>query len=199
MPGYSKDRDKKEAAELRRNVLTGSQFGKLTVLSRWAGEIWKCRCQCGRETFVLGHNLKSGNTKSCGNYETCRRGWKRHVKILCFVLTCLFVNYSIQAADTTIMFKSWGDKRPADRSISLIAIATQSKDGLDIRVLAIDEINKVKTVVISSGVKVLATCTTPICNAAWLKASMAATNDLLVTVTPIKGTKFSMPLRLSRP
>ncbi len=27
---------------------------------------WLCQCDCGKETIVLGYNLKSGSTKSCG-------------------------------------------------------------------------------------------------------------------------------------
>lgn len=50
--------------------LTGKRFGNLLVLSR--AEIpnkqaaWRCRCDCGNETVVLGWNLRSGHTISCG-------------------------------------------------------------------------------------------------------------------------------------
>jgi len=27
---------------------------------------WHCLCECGKETVVLGKDLRSGNTKSCG-------------------------------------------------------------------------------------------------------------------------------------
>jgi hypothetical protein len=27
---------------------------------------WRCSCRCGRSIEVIGHNLKSGNTQSCG-------------------------------------------------------------------------------------------------------------------------------------
>lgn len=55
--------------------LTGQKFGKLTVLGidhkvpmKGGGyhRYYKCRCECGNETVVLGGNLKSGHTKSCG-------------------------------------------------------------------------------------------------------------------------------------
>lgn len=51
--------------------MIGKRFGKLTVISA-AGRsprryiLWKCRCDCGRETIVSSHNLRSGNTQSCG-------------------------------------------------------------------------------------------------------------------------------------
>ena len=60
--------------------LTGERFGKLTVIE-YAGhrkrgtkndKLWKCKCDCGKESFVLQHNLMCGNTQSCG----CMRGRK---------------------------------------------------------------------------------------------------------------------------
>ena len=52
----------------------GKQFGRLTVLE-YAGlrgngkrqrACWHCICDCGKETTVIGHSLRSGHTKSCG-------------------------------------------------------------------------------------------------------------------------------------
>ena len=53
--------------------LTGQRFGKLTVLHRVENtnlgkSRWMCRCDCGREHTVLGDDLRSGHTKSCGCY-----------------------------------------------------------------------------------------------------------------------------------
>ena len=51
--------------------LTGKRFGRLTVLFK-AGQhysgayLWRCRCDCGNETTVYAHFLKSGHTQSCG-------------------------------------------------------------------------------------------------------------------------------------
>lgn len=51
--------------------LTGQRFGRLTVIE-YAGTDkggkarWRCRCDCGKETIVIGKNLRSGRTKSCG-------------------------------------------------------------------------------------------------------------------------------------
>lgn len=55
------------AAQARRNRLVGQRFGMLTVLRRYAGTYWDCRCDCGNETTVFGGALTSGRTKSCGH------------------------------------------------------------------------------------------------------------------------------------
>ena len=51
--------------------LTGQRFNRLTVLEsagrNWQGkDFWRCRCDCGNETVVVGYNLISGHTKTCG-------------------------------------------------------------------------------------------------------------------------------------
>ncbi len=51
--------------------LAGQRFGNLTVInlhSRTAhgNRKWKCRCDCGNETVVVGSNLANGQTRSCG-------------------------------------------------------------------------------------------------------------------------------------
>ena len=51
--------------------LTGQRFGRLVVMERAENDRnknprWKCRCDCGKETVVLGHLLRTGNTRSCG-------------------------------------------------------------------------------------------------------------------------------------
>ena len=51
--------------------MKGQLFGRLTVLER-AGTgsggyaLWRCICDCGKETVVIGQHLRSGHTKSCG-------------------------------------------------------------------------------------------------------------------------------------
>lgn len=53
----------------------GDRFGRLVVLNEvpkqerpnpTAGRYYKCQCDCGNIVIVYGHNLKTGNTKSCG-------------------------------------------------------------------------------------------------------------------------------------
>jgi hypothetical protein len=50
--------------------LSGKIFGKLKVDNLYEnrdGKIyWSCFCECGEKTVVLGSNLTSGKTKSCG-------------------------------------------------------------------------------------------------------------------------------------
>lgn len=51
--------------------LTGRRYGKLVVISyeysdKKGHAVWKCKCDCGAETFVASKDLKTGNTKSCG-------------------------------------------------------------------------------------------------------------------------------------
>ena len=49
----------------------GNKYGALTVIARGPNTNqgraqWVCECECGNQTIVLGKNLRSGNTKSCG-------------------------------------------------------------------------------------------------------------------------------------
>lgn len=59
--------------------LTGMRFGRLVVLYRCENKnggrfpAWTCVCDCGNIVDILGCNLRTGNTKSCGCYrELCR-------------------------------------------------------------------------------------------------------------------------------
>ncbi|MBQ4060553.1 MAG: hypothetical protein IJD46_00865 [Bacilli bacterium] len=52
----------------------GNTYGYLTVISRAENDKngrarWLCKCKCGNEIIVMGKNLRSGNTKSCGCYK----------------------------------------------------------------------------------------------------------------------------------
>lgn len=54
--------------------MIGKRFGRLTVLrlshkDRWYKRNYVCRCDCGNETIVLGRNLTTGNTTSCGCFK----------------------------------------------------------------------------------------------------------------------------------
>lgn len=50
--------------------LTGQRFSKLIAIrfvrKSKKGDIWLCKCDCGKEVEVLKYNLIYGNTKSCG-------------------------------------------------------------------------------------------------------------------------------------
>ena len=57
--------------------LTGQRFGKLTVLEMTSERrnrqvVWKCQCDCGNITYVVGQALRDNHTQSCGckNYES---------------------------------------------------------------------------------------------------------------------------------
>jgi hypothetical protein len=53
--------------------LTGQQFGRWSVLARDEGPTpnghsrWICRCSCGVERVVVGNNLRTGKSNSCGH------------------------------------------------------------------------------------------------------------------------------------
>lgn len=58
----------------RAKDLRNQKFNKLTVLYRVANQgrrvMWKCLCDCGKETVVRSDFLQSGHTTSCGcNYS----------------------------------------------------------------------------------------------------------------------------------
>lgn len=55
--------------------LTGKRFGRLVVIERAPSRykstnaFWKCLCDCGTETIVIGRALRDGTTTSCGCYR----------------------------------------------------------------------------------------------------------------------------------
>lgn len=54
--------------------LTGQQFGLLKVVEctdrkKNRQKVYKCLCECGKETFVRADRLQSGAVKSCGCYR----------------------------------------------------------------------------------------------------------------------------------
>ena len=52
------------------NIKAGQKFGRLTVIKevkdQKLGKAYKCVCDCGNLATVIGSNLVSGNTRSCG-------------------------------------------------------------------------------------------------------------------------------------
>jgi len=55
----------------RKNDLTNTRFGRLVVLRRERSDkhrriLWRCLCDCGKESIVIGSHLKTGHTQSCG-------------------------------------------------------------------------------------------------------------------------------------
>lgn len=48
----------------------GQRYGMLAVVAeagrRYGQVAWLCKCDCGNESIVVGDNLRTGNTSSCG-------------------------------------------------------------------------------------------------------------------------------------
>ena len=49
--------------------LVGKRFNRLTVIKYMGKSKWLCKCDCGNETIVDSHNLRTNHTKSCGCYN----------------------------------------------------------------------------------------------------------------------------------
>ena len=57
-----------------KKIEINDKFGRLTVLEEVpreqrpspTGRYYLCQCECGNQKVIYGHNLKTGNTKSCG-------------------------------------------------------------------------------------------------------------------------------------
>ena len=82
--------------------LIGQTFGQLTVIARdgsdHRGEAkWLCQCSCGSELIsVLGSNLRTGHTQSCG----CNRRSHGELKV-----AQLLINNNIPFEQEKILFK----------------------------------------------------------------------------------------------
>lgn len=64
--------------------LEGQRFGRLIVMNRvepncYNQTMWRCMCDCGRETIVRGSRLRAGGVKSCGCLRSDLR--REHAKI----------------------------------------------------------------------------------------------------------------------
>lgn len=51
--------------------MRGLRFGRLVVIeqagnAKYGAALWRCRCDCGNEKIVMGADLRSGHTQSCG-------------------------------------------------------------------------------------------------------------------------------------
>ncbi len=57
---------------VQRKDMTGQRCGLLVVLAyagydrRTGQALWRCRCDCRKETVVSGKHLRQGKTRSCG-------------------------------------------------------------------------------------------------------------------------------------
>lgn len=65
---------KERTSKVSKKDLTGQKFGRLLVLedvgrTENKNVLWKCLCDCGKETVVMGTSLLQGKTQSCGCYN----------------------------------------------------------------------------------------------------------------------------------
>lgn len=64
---------------MRHMDMTGKRVGRLTVLERAEHDrhghiVYRCKCDCGSETYVCSSSLTHGHTLSCGCYQAdCAR------------------------------------------------------------------------------------------------------------------------------
>ena len=62
--------------------MTGKRFGRLVVLCRHGHRgkkksiTWLCQCDCGNQKVIIGEDLKSGSTRSCGCLKKEGNNWK---------------------------------------------------------------------------------------------------------------------------
>lgn len=69
---------------MQRLELAGQRFGRLVVVElhgvRNGCAIWRCKCDCGKETLTKGSLLRNGKTKSCGclREEVRRTSTRKH-------------------------------------------------------------------------------------------------------------------------
>lgn len=68
----------KQSKSNKDRQMIGKRFGRWTVISRADDYVinagnhydqWLCRCDCGNERLVLGSNLTTGKSTSCGCYK----------------------------------------------------------------------------------------------------------------------------------
>lgn len=92
--------------------MIGEKFGKLTVLSeceeRKRGcKVYKCICDCGNITYVMGTYLKIGRTLSCG----CLRGKKLIERNIEYRLNGVYKNMKTRCYNKNYyQYKDWGGR-----------------------------------------------------------------------------------------
>lgn len=71
--------------------MLGLRFGRLVVVERRPGHsrgdghaLWLCQCDCGNQSVVRSHHLRTGTIKSCG----CGQGGKTHGCSKAYVVWC---------------------------------------------------------------------------------------------------------------
>lgn len=64
--------------------ITGMKFGRLTAIEPTARRVdgsvvWRCQCDCGKETEVSCNNLVQGSVRSCGCLKTENEGPQKYM------------------------------------------------------------------------------------------------------------------------
>lgn len=68
--------------------LAGKRFGRLVVIKDSGFRnpkgmvLWLCACDCGKQKIILGSNIRSGTTVSCGCYAAERASLRRKASAL---------------------------------------------------------------------------------------------------------------------
>jgi len=71
-PGHSLRHGRTSNCGEHNRIIVGQRFGRLTVMKLMdhpannGASLWRCVCDCGKDTIVMAANLRSGITKSCG-------------------------------------------------------------------------------------------------------------------------------------
>lgn len=75
---------------MRKKNLTGQRFGRLTAVKEAPPHVypngvkricWECVCECGNTVTVMGNDLISGHTKSCGCYNNDKRSERKLIDL----------------------------------------------------------------------------------------------------------------------
>jgi hypothetical protein len=84
---------------------TGNRYGKLTVVSRAENKgtkaRWLCQCDCGNEHVIIGTDLRSGHTGSCG----CGKATWKKMPVGEGAFNAVFGNYKRSAKRRGILFE----------------------------------------------------------------------------------------------
>ena len=79
---------KRERLQQRAVDIRGQRFGRLSAieaLEKRSGSesvVWRCRCDCGRETETASRDLLSGNTRSCGCIKQEQPGPQKYMRYI---------------------------------------------------------------------------------------------------------------------
>ena len=63
--------------------IAGQRFGTLTAvkpcgINKNRKVLWECICDCGKQSIVVGQDLRRGKTKSCGCHGCSNHGVTKH-------------------------------------------------------------------------------------------------------------------------